>query len=175
MLQLYVIPAELHKRVIDADPNLYFGLGKVESIDEVFSLTDRVAMSEATNRFKLQLDTRLPITIGKCPLGLYGTDPKYARQAEEMSWQLKLNLQKAVDPNTTTYKYGLYPVGGDVWVVVEQRVHEVPSHLKQPSLALNQEFFAQLIGAVHNYVPFHVLASTELFSNYLKATTTRSK
>lgn len=175
MLQLYVIPVELHQRVIDADPNLYAGLGKVESIKESFSLTDQVAMSEATKRFTYTFESNLPVSIGKCPLGLYSSLPEYERQAEELVWQLQYNAQKDKDKLSTTYSYGLYPVGGDVWVVVEQRVHETSSHLTEQSLVLNRDFYADLIGALYHYVPFHELAASSLFSNYLKATELSSR
>ena len=169
MLQLYVIPFELHKRVVDADPNLYRGLGDAEKVSELFSLTDQTEMCLSRKRFTFQFEECLPITMGRTPVEIYSANPEYASLAERLSWQIILEEKKHPDKDNATYIYELYPIAGDAWVVVEQRVHEVPSHLKNPSIGLNREFFSKLIGYVYNDMPFHELASTDLFTLYLEA------
>ena len=170
MLQLYVVPCELHGRVTAFNEGLYASLGNAEKLEEHFSLLDLVQMTIAQSRFPFTFEESLGITMGKTPLEVCGEELQSELLAEKIKSEVQLQaLKDSKSGEKILYTYELVPVGNDVWVVVEQRVHGEQCYPNDNPVTINEKFFDQLISKIHANIQFHDLVKTELFTNYLKA------
>ncbi len=71
--------------------------------------------------------------------------------------------------NNSVDVYTLYPVNGDFWVVLQQRLHNVEGDLDKRKLKENEQFFDELISIALRTQSFEEVFKSSLFTSYLKA------
>lgn len=166
MMQLYVVPADVHERVMSVSRGCYNSLEKAEDLKKIFSLEDIASIATAFRRFPFRFESTIDIIMGRSPFEVISSaepDSLYTRR-------LKAELETRSDEPKLVSVYALYPVDNDTWVAVEQRVHNEKGYLQRTVIESNQEFISALLASVNFLVPFEELAKTELFTNYLTAT-----
>lgn len=167
MIQLHVVPKDLHDRILASDADIYRSLNDIDQFASALPINDLVDVCTAQARFPFDYEPVLGITMGETPLELLlGKDPGL-NLTERLASLVEVEKLKETEDYISVYS--LYPVMVDRWVAVEQRVHREKRHPLHETIERNGDFFDRLIGLTVVEVPFDKVAATGLFRNYLTA------
>lgn len=176
MTKILVIPKDVfeHFQATGVQLNKLLDIRYLASVSSVI---DMALIHEAIARFNLPITGQLDIELADSPLTLVGLAAKEDSddqiKLEDLYNRLESRLASSelriVSNDKLVYDYYLYPVDENLWVAVQQSAHIVTSDPNRFSIEINHSFFDSMINQLCECHPFHVVASTNIFTYYLES------
>jgi hypothetical protein len=176
MTRLIVLPASTYDRY-KTDGVQFSKLCDTNYITEVSSVTDLAEMQDAHDNFTIEFCSVLDVCLAEPPLALLAksaaTLDAYQAKWRELHNRLEgrmqsLHLRQGTSARTIR-SYTLYPVDENLWVAVQQRLHDVIGDPSRLSVKVNRDFFDSVIGELLRNRSFELVAATKIFTNYLES------
>lgn len=176
MTTLIVLPEHVFQQYM-TDGVVFAKLCCVEYMKEVSSVNALADIQEAMQNFSIEFCPELDVTLADTPLASIakriaenGADvdqwTEFYKRLEGRAANIEL---RQGNKSALLRKYTLNPVDENLWVAVQQRLHDVTGDPGRLSIKVNSDFFDAVIAEATRSKPLEVVASTKVFTNYLES------
>lgn len=167
MPDIYVVPSET-AAILEAEGLPLSILNDVEAMVQKLTAPDLARIELAFRAFPFEFGIELDVQLALTPLTRMresGQHAAFIERVEGRIEQLRLNLE--ADGVNFTPVYTLNPVDENVWVAMQQRLHQSGSDPSSQLLSSNQAFFDALIDQSLQLHSFKTVSGSNLFRYYL--------
>lgn len=174
MTTIIVLPENVYNQY-KADGVVFSKLSNVNYMVEVSTVNSLAEIQEAIVNYPFNHTSEiLDLQLAESPLTMIS---KYValQEADEATYRELYNRLEGRVANAAlrqgnanvVRKYTLYPVEENLWVAVQQRLHDVISDPGKLQIKVNSSYFNQVIQSLSMSMPIYEIAKTNLFTNYL--------
>jgi hypothetical protein len=164
---LTVVPQD----VFDLMQNEGIELSKLNDVNymaEHLAASDIADIHHALKAFPFQFSDELEIQLSQSPFARLALDEKYADLYYRVNGRIETTaLRNEAEAKQNVFSYTLYPVEENLWVAVQQRLHNEPGDPNRLLLKANTGFFDAVIEQALHTQSFERVCSTNLFTYYL--------
>lgn len=167
MPNLLVVPHEVFVMLQDGGVNLA-KLNDINYMAEHLSASDIADIHSAQVAFPFAFDQTLNINMLRSPLTDLQTNEKYQDLYYRVNGRIETNsIREGSGVSQNAHVFSLYPVEENLWIVVQEKMHNVVGDPSRLLLKANQNFFDSMIAQCLHTLSFEEVCSTDLFTYYL--------
>jgi hypothetical protein len=143
-------------------------LGDIDQMARLLSAHDMADIHLALQGFSFSFDSELQIELAQSPLTRLSASETHESVHYRVNERVQSQtLRQQAEGKNFTPVYTLNPVDENLWVAVQQRLHNQTADPSQLLLSSNQAFFDDLIAQALHCLPFEQVCKTNLFTYYL--------